>query len=398
MIRIRQFFRPFKEFLAAKITGGYILLLGVIIALVLVNSPLKDSFHHLFTAVLGIQIGHLTFTHDLHFWINDGLMAIFFLLVGLEIKRELIEGELSDFKKSSLPILSALGGMIVPAAIYALFNYGGIGANGWGIPMATDIAFAVAILSILGKRIPLSLKIFLTALAIVDDLGAILVIAFFYTQSLAFNYLFYSLIVLIILYLLNISRVKSIMMYVPFGILLWYFIYKSGIHATIAGVLFAFMIPTNKGKNMSPLEQLEHILNKPVSYLIMPLFALSNTDIIFSAESWQALRNPIGIGIVGGLLFGKVIGIVSFAYLSIKLKLSSLPTGTNWKQLIGAGFLGGIGFTMSIFIALLSFPETEMQSISKFAILFASITSGLVGYLILRTGAEVENKDELIEA
>jgi NhaA family Na+:H+ antiporter len=288
--------------------------------------------------------------------------------------------------------------MIVPAAIYALFNYGGIGANGWGIPMATDIAFAVAILSILGKRIPLSLKIFLTALAIVDDLGAILVIAFFYTQSLAFNYLFYSLIVLIILYLLNISRVKSIMMYVPFGILLWYFIYKSGIHATIAGVLFAFMIPTNKGKNMSPLEQLEHILNKPVSYLIMPLFALSNTDIIFSAESWQALRNPIGIGIVGGLLFGKVIGIVSFAYLSIKLKLSSLPTGTNWKQLIGAGFLGGIGFTMSIFIALLSFPETEMQSISKFAILFASITSGLVGYLILRTGAEVENKDELIEA
>jgi NhaA family Na+:H+ antiporter len=158
------------------------------------------------------------------------------------------------------------------------------------------------------------------------------------------------------------------------------------------------MIPTNKGKNMSPLEQLEHILNKPVSYLIMPLFALSNTDIIFSAESWQALRNPIGIGIVGGLLFGKVIGIVSFAYLSIKLKLSSLPTGTNWKQLIGAGFLGGIGFTMSIFIALLSFPETEMQSISKFAILFASITSGLVGYLILRTGAEVENKDELIEA
>lgn len=398
MIRIRQFFRPFRDFLAAKITGGYILLLCVVIALVLVNSPLKDSFHHLFTTVLGVQIGHLNFTRDVHFWINDGLMAIFFLLVGLEIKRELLEGELSDFKKSSLPILSALGGMIVPAAIYALFNYGGLGANGWGIPMATDIAFAVAILSILGKRIPLSLKIFLTALAIVDDLGAILVIAVFYTQSLAFNYLFYSLIVLIILYLLNISRVKSIMMYVPFGILLWYFIYKSGIHATIAGVLFAFMIPTNKGKNMSPLEQLEHILNKPVSFLIMPLFALSNTDIIFNAESWQALRNPIGVGIIGGLVFGKVTGIVSFAYLSIKFKLSSLPTGANWKQLIGAGFLGGIGFTMSIFIALLSFPETEMQSISKFAILFASITSGLVGYLILRTGSVKEYKDELIEA
>lgn len=398
IIQIRQFFRPFREFISAKITGGYILLLCVVIALILVNSPFSTWFHHLFTFPIGLQLGSLTFTRDVHFWINDGLMAIFFLLVGLEIKRELLEGELSDLKRSSLPILSAIGGMLVPAAIFAIFNYGGLGANGWGIPMATDIAFAVAVLSILGKRIPLSLKIFLTALAIVDDLGAILVIAIFYTQSLAFNYLFYSLIVLIILYLLNISRVKSITMYVPFGILLWYFIYKSGIHATIAGVLFAFMIPTNKGQKMSPLEQLEHILNKPVSYLIMPLFALSNTDIIFSAESWQALRNPIGLGIIGGLVFGKVTGIVSFAYLSIKLKLSSLPTGTNWKQLIGAGFLGGIGFTMSIFIALLSFPETELQAISKFAILFASITSGLVGFLILRTGSEVDNKDELIEA
>lgn len=398
MIQIRQFFRPFREFVAAKITGGYILLFCVIFALALVNSPWRDAFHHIFTTALGVQIGDLQFTRDLHFWINDGLMAIFFLLVGLEIKRELLEGELSDIKKSSLPILSAVGGMLVPALIYTLFNFGGIGASGWGIPMATDIAFAVAVLSILGNRIPISLKIFLTALAIVDDLGAIIVIAVFYTQSLAFNYLFYSLIVLIILYLLNISRVKSIMMYVPFGILLWYFVYKSGIHATISGVLFAFMIPTNKGQKMSPLEQLEHILNKPVSYIIMPLFALSNTDIVFSAASWQALQSPVGLGIVGGLVFGKVTGIVSFAYLSIKLKLSSLPTATNWKQLIGAGFLGGIGFTMSIFIALLSFPEVELQSISKFAILFASISSGLVGYLILRTGKAVEQTNEQIES
>jgi NhaA family Na+:H+ antiporter len=398
IVQIRQFFRPFRDFIRAKITGGYILLLCVIVAIVLVNSPLKEEFHHLFTTVFGIQIGHMNFSRDFHFWINDGLMAVFFLLVGLEIKRELLEGELSDLKKSSLPILAALGGMIVPAIIYSLFNAGGLGANGWGIPMATDIAFAVAILSILGKRIPVSLKIFLTALAIVDDLGAIVVIAIFYTQSLAFNYLFYSLIVMIILYLLNISRVKSIMVYVPFGILLWYFVYKSGIHATISGVLFAFMIPTNDGNKMSPLEHLEHILNKPVSFIIMPLFALSNTDIVFTAGAWQALLHPIGLGVIGGLVFGKVIGIVSFAYFSIKLKLSSLPTGTNWKQLIGAGFLGGIGFTMSIFIALLSFPEQELQSISKFAILFASICAGLVGYLILKTGKVVEQKDEWIEA
>lgn len=398
IIQIRQFFRPFREFISAKITGGYILLLCVLLALIIVNSPLHAWYHQLFLSPIGIQIGELNFTRDVHFWINDGLMAIFFLLVGLEIKRELLEGELSDIKKSSLPILAAIGGMLVPALIYTAFNIGGLGANGWGIPMATDIAFAVAILSILGNRIPLSVKIFLTALAIVDDLGAIIVIAVFYTQSLAFNYLFYSLIVLIILYLLNISRVKSIMLYVPFGILLWYFIYKSGIHATIAGVLFAFMIPTNKGQKMSPLEQLEHILNKPVSYLIMPLFALSNTDIIFNAESWQALRNPIGMGIIGGLVLGKVTGIVSFAYFSIKLKLSSLPTGSNWKHLIGAGFLGGIGFTMSIFIAILSFPNTELQSISKFAILFASITSGLIGYLILRTGEVRDNINEQTEA
>lgn len=398
IIQIKQFFRPFREFIRAKITGGYILLLCVILALILVNSPWRDEFHHLFTTLFGIQIGNMNFTRDLHFWINDGLMAIFFLLVGLEIKRELLEGELSDLKKSSLPILSAIGGMLVPALIYFAFNIGGVGANGWGIPMATDIAFAVAILSILGNRIPLSLKIFLTALAIVDDLGAILVIAIFYTQSLASNYLFYSFIVLIILYLLNISRVKPITFYVPFGILLWYFIYKSGIHATISGVLFAFMIPTNAGNKISPLEKLEHLLNKPVSYLIMPLFALSNTDIIFNAESWQALHSSIGLGIIGGLVLGKVTGIVSFAYLSVRLKLSSLPSGSSWKQLIGAGFLGGIGFTMSIFIALLSFPETELQAISKFAILFASVTSGLVGYLILRTGSVKKNRDELIEA
>lgn len=382
--KIKQFIKPFSDFIRTNVTGGFLLLYCVVIALLMVNSSLYDAYHHFFTTAFGITIGDKNFTRDIHFWINDGLMAIFFLLVGLEIKRELLEGELSDIKKSSLPILSALGGMLVPAIIYVAFNFNTLGKNGWAIPMATDIAFAVAIISLLGKRVPLSLKIFLTALAIVDDLGAIVVIAIFYTQSLSFTYLFYAFIVLIILYLLNISRVKSLTLYAPFGILLWYFTYKSGIHATISGVLFAFMIPTNKGTHISPLERLEHILNKPVAYFIMPLFALSNTDIILNTKLFQSLSQPIGLGIIFGLVFGKVIGIVSFAYLSIKLKLSSLPNGTTWKQLIGAGFLGGIGFTMSIFIALLSFPEIEYQALSKLAILLASVTSGAIGYTVLR--------------
>lgn len=382
--KIKQLIKPFSDFIRTNVTGGFLLLLCVVIALLTVNTSLYEAYHHFFTTPFGITIGDKNFTRDLHFWINDGLMAIFFLLVGLEIKRELLEGELSDIKKSSLPILSALGGMLVPAIIYLAFNFNSLGKNGWAIPMATDIAFAVAIISLLGKRVPLSLKIFLTALAIVDDLGAIVVIAIFYTQSLSFAYLFYAFIVLIILYLFNISRVKSLTLYVPFGILLWYFTYKSGIHATISGVLFAFMIPTNKGTHISPLEKLEHILNKPVAYFIMPLFALSNTDIILNTALFQSLSQPIGLGIIFGLVFGKVMGIVSFAYLSVKLKLANLPTGSTWKQLIGAGFLGGIGFTMSIFIALLSFPEIELQALSKLAILLASVTSGVIGYSVLR--------------
>ena len=383
-IKIKQFIQPFSDFVRTNVTGGFLLLFCVVISLIAVNTSFYDTFHHFFNTEVGISVAGKSFNRDIHFWINDGLMAIFFLLVGLEIKRELLEGELSDIKKSSLPIMSAIGGMIVPAIVYTAFNFNTHGQNGWAIPMATDIAFAVAIISLLGNRVPLSLKIFLTALAIVDDLGAIVVIAIFYTQSLSLTYIFYAFSVLIILYLLNISRVKSLSIYIPFGILLWYFIYKSGIHATISGVLFAFMIPTNKGNHISPLEKLEHLLNKPVAYFIMPLFALSNTDIILSTGIFQSLSQPIGLGIISGLVFGKVTGIVAFAYLSIKLKLSSLPSGTNWKHLFGAGFLGGIGFTMSIFIALLSFPEIEYQALSKLAILLASVCSGAIGYLVLR--------------
>lgn len=383
--QIRQVFKPFREFIRTNVTSGFLLLLCVCVALLIVNSSYNIAYHHLFSTPIGIQIGEFSFQRDLHFWINDGLMTVFFLLVGLEIKRELLEGELSDIKKSSLPVFAAIGGMIVPAVIYFLFNFNTETSKGWGVPMATDIAFAVAILSLLGNRIPLALKIFLTALAIVDDLGAILVIAVFYTESIQFNYLFLAFSVMIVLYLLNITRVKSISAYLPFGILLWYFIYMSGIHATISGVLFAFMIPTNKGNTISPLEKLEHALNKPVSYFIMPLFALSNTDILFSGMLFQSLTQPLSLGIIGGLVLGKVIGISTFAYLSVKLKLSNLPDRVNWKQLIGAGFLGGIGFTMSIFIALLSFHTPEQQNLSKLAILIASLSSGILGYLMLRS-------------
>ncbi len=393
-IRIRQLIKPFREFIRTNVTSGFLLLLCVCIALIIVNSKYGAAYHHFFSTPVGLQFGEFSFQKDFHFWINDGLMAIFFLLVGLEIKRELLEGELSDIKKSSLPVFAAIGGMIIPALIYFVFNFNSDTSNGWGVPMATDIAFAVAILSLLGNRIPLALKIFLTALAIVDDLGAILVIAIFYTESIQSNYLFLAFSVMIVLYLLNISRVKSISIYLPFGVLLWYFVYMSGIHATIAGVLFAFMIPTNKGTSISPLEKLEHTLNKPVAYFIMPLFALSNTDILFSGLLFQSLSQPLSIGIIGGLVLGKVVGISSFAYLSIKLKLSQLPESVTWKQLIGAGFLGGIGFTMSIFIALLSFHTPEQQSLSKLAILIASISSGILGYLILRSQKAVGNIDE----
>lgn len=392
--RIVNFIRPFREFIKNKITGGVLLLICVVFSLIIHNSNYASWYNHLFENIVGIRFGEFEFYRDIHFWINDGLMAIFFLLVGLEIKREFLEGELSDIKKSSLPIVAALGGMIVPALIYTLINFQTDGMHGWGIPMATDIAFAIAILSILGKRIPLGLKVFLTALAIVDDLGAIVVIAVFYTESLAMNYLFYASIVMVILYGLNISKVKNLFYYIPLGILLWFFIYKSGIHATIAGVLFAFMIPTNRTNEVSTLEYLEHLLHKPVSFIIMPLFALSNTNIYFSSEVLDQIIHPVSLGILAGLVLGKIIGIGFFSYLSIKLKWSVLPNNTTWKHLIGAGFLGGIGFTMSIFISLLSFDDQALQNISKLSILFASTIAGLIGYLILLSGKELDEKDE----
>lgn len=373
----------FKKFFSSSQTSGILLIFCVLIALLIANSSAAESFQSFLDKKIGTAVFDLRYPVSI--WINDGLMAVFFLLVGLEIKREMIEGELSSFKNASLPIFAAIGGMVVPALIYTAFNFGTAYGNGWGIPMATDIAFSLAIISMLGKKIPNSIKIFLAALAIVDDLGAILVIAIFYTEQIHWMYLLMSFGITALLFLLNFLKVKKIIFYIIPGLFLWYFLHHSGIHATIAGVLLAFSIPTNiSDTEISPLEKLEHKLHFPVSFLIMPIFALTNTNITFTTEMISGLTSTLGLGIICGLVAGKLIGINIFSLLAVKLKLSSLPQNSSWKQMLGVGFLAGIGFTMSIFIALLSFKnEIEIQDEAKFAILIASFLAAVTGYIIL---------------
>ena len=374
----------FKKFLHSSQSSGIILILCVAISLLIANSSLGESFQNLLDKNIGTELFHLNY--PLSIWINDGLMAIFFLLVGLEIKREIVEGELSNFKSASLPIIAAVGGMIVPAAIYFLFNHGTEYAKGWGIPMATDIAFSLAIISMLGRKVPLSLKIFLAALAIVDDLGAILVIAVFYTDQIHWDYLGLSALMVTILVALNFFEFKKHIFYIIPGLFLWYFMHHSGIHATIAGVLLAFTIPTNiSTTEISPLEKLEQKLHLPVNFLIMPIFALANTNITFQSGMVDGLFTNFGYGIILGLFLGKLLGITFFSWIFIKLKISSLPDQSSWTQVMGAALLAGIGFTMSIFIALLSFKgHPEIQDEAKFAVLVASVISGFAGYSLLR--------------
>ncbi|SEW28939.1 sodium/proton antiporter, NhaA family [Chryseobacterium wanjuense] len=383
----------FKKFFSSSQSSGIILIFCVLISLLIANSSAAGSFQAFLDKEAGIDIFHLKYPVSI--WINDGLMAVFFLLVGLEIKRELVEGELSSFKNASLPIFAAIGGMVVPAAIYSAFNLGTTYSNGWGIPMATDIAFSLAIISMLGKKIPNAIKIFLAALAIVDDLGAILVIAIFYTEQIHWTYIFLSLGITALLFLFNFLKVKKIVFYIVPGLFLWYFLHHSGIHATIAGVLLAFTIPTNVSDvEISPLEKLEHKLHFPVSFLIMPIFALTNTNITFNEGMISGLTSSLGLGIIGGLILGKLIGINLFSLLAIKLKLSSLPQNSSWMHMLGVGFLAGIGFTMSIFIALLSFKgEIEIQDEAKFAILIASFLAAVLGFIILK----VSSKNQAIE-
>lgn len=382
-MRITKFF---KEFFSNSQSSGILLVFCVLISLMIANSSASGGFQSFLDQSWG--------PYSVSVWINDGLMAVFFLLVGLEIKRELLDGELSNFKNASLPIFAAIGGMLVPAAIFTLFNHGTEYSKGWAIPMATDIAFSLAIISMLGKSVPSAVKVFLAALAIVDDLGAIVVIAIFYTDEIHWNYLLHSGIIVAILAVLNFLKVKKHIFYLIPGCVLWYFMHHSGIHATIAGVILAFCIPASKADNeeASPLEKLEHFLHIPVSYAIMPIFALANTNITFKEGMVDGLFSNFGYGIVFGLILGKLIGINLFSFIAIKLKISSLPDKSRWVHMIGAGLLAGIGFTMSIFIALLSYKDNQdLQDSAKFAILTASVLAGFLGYLLLKSTAKKEN-------
>lgn len=368
------------------------LIIALVISLLIANSPLGEGFEH----ILGIEVGYTSaqvhLRYPLLLWVNDGLMAVFFLLVGLEIKREMLEGELSSLRKAALPVVAAIGGMLVPAGIYALINGGTATASGWGIPMATDIAFAIGLLSLLGNRVPVGLKVFLTALAIVDDLGAILIIAVFYSGGLDWTYLAYAGGTFLLLLALNRVGVTSLIFYLVPGALIWYFIHHSGVHATIAGVLTALTIPTTPDARESSLERLEHALTKPVNFLIMPLFALANTNIRFETGMLEGLMSPLGVGIILGLCLGKPLGIMLSSWAAVRFRISVLPEGMNWRMVFGLGLLAGIGFTMSIFIALLSFSDPTYHTGAKFSILLASLLAGLLGYLVLYSVSSTTNR------
>lgn len=377
--------RLFNEFFNSEKAGGLILVFVTLLSLVLANSSWQVAYINFWHFDLG--------GHSIVHWINDGLMAIFFLLIGLELEREIFHGELSNIKNAALPIFGALGGMVVPAVLFLLFNFGTNTQAGAGIPMATDIAFAIGILSLLGNRVPLSLKIFLTALAVIDDLGAIIIIAIFYTTSLSFLNLFIALGIFVCLLMLNRLKVYNLIPYLIGGIAMWYFMLHSGVHATVTGVLLAFAIPFRKGGEKSPSYILQHFLHKPVAFFILPLFAVANTCIALG-ESWYiGLGQTNSLGIIVGLVIGKPLGIFLFSFIGVGLGLCVLPSDLKWKNIVGAGFLGGIGFTMSIFITLLAFKNADIIIHSKIAILIASLIAGSIGFIWLKLSLKATVED-----
>lgn len=431
---IDRMLRPVDNLLRNKPISGILLFLAVLAAMIWANSPYKESYHHLWEIPFSIGFGEdHVLSKSLHHWINDGLMAVFFFLVGLEIKREVLSGDLSTWKKASLPAAAAVGGMIFPALIFLIFNKDLPTEKGWGVPMATDIAFTLGVLSLLGNRVPVSLKLFLTALAIVDDLGAVLVIAFFYTENLLFLYLEYGAGFLAFLLILNYIGVRKTRIYAIVGICgLWVAFLLSGVHATIAGVLLAFTIPTKtrinkrgfithvktlldklqrtkslgdhylsdeqheiiedikeeRAKVETPMQKLEYALNPFVSFFILPLFAFANAGIEIHSDAWAGLFEPISLGIIFGLIAGKCIGIISFSALFIKLGISELPANTSWGKLTGAAIMAGIGFTMSIFISELAFKDPVLKTQAKMAILVASTLAGIIGMVIIRMNSK----------
>jgi len=368
--------RLFLDFFNSEKTGGLLLICCTLISLITANSSLGENYLHFWNLDIG--------GHPFYHWINDGLMVIFFLLIGLELEREIYIGELSDIRSASLPMVGAIGGMVIPAVLYMSLNLNTLTQSGAGIPMATDIAFAIGILSLLGSRVPLSLKVFLTALAVIDDLGAILVIAFFYTSAISWLNLVLALVVFGLLLIFNRMRIYNLIPYIIGGILMWYFMLNSGVHATITGVLLAFAIPFGDGGEKSPSARLQHFLHRPVAFIILPLFALANTGIILNHHWYESLGNTGSLGIFAGLIIGKPLGITLFSFIGVILGLCTLPSDLKWSHIIGAGFLGGIGFTMSIFITILAYSDQTFIAESKIAVLLASAVAGVTGYFLLR--------------
>ena len=366
----------FGEFFKSEQAGGIVLLVCAMLSLILSNFV----FHQGYTDIWQVKLAGWSIEHI----INDGLMALFFFLIGLELEREIYRGELSNIKNAMLPIIAAIGGMLFPAGFHLVLNFGTPTKTGFGIPMATDIAFAIGILSILGNRVPLSLKIFLTALAIIDDLGAILTIAIFYTKDLSFLNLAISLGIFGILIILNRLKVYIIWIYILGGIAMWYFMHYSGVHATIAGVLLAFALPFGDGSKKSPSYKVQHFLHYPVAFFVLPVFALANTAIIIPPDWSASLFSANSLGIFFGLFFGKPIGITLFTFLAVILGLAVLPKDFNYKNILGVAFLAGIGFTMSTFITLLAFTEQDIVVSSKISILISSFIAGLTGFIILK--------------
>jgi Na+:H+ antiporter, NhaA family len=388
---IQYISKPFKWFFKLEAASGLILLIAAIFALFISNSNLSELYFHTLEKYLFIGINEFGLKLSVHHWINDALMAIFFFFVTLEIKREFLQGELSNIKQALLPIIAAVGGMIVPALFYVVINLGNSETiNGWAIPSATDIAFSLGILSLLGSRVPISLKVFLTALAIIDDLGAILIIAFFYSGELSIPYLSLILLCYILLLILNKFSIKIFTPYLLIGICMWYFTYKSGIHATIAGVLLASAIPHRiKEHDFSLLVKIEHGISAYVAFIIMPIFAFANAGVSLEGLSFSSLLAPVPLGILLGLFFGKQIGVILFSYVSVKLKFADMPNNSNWFNIYGVSILTGIGFTMSLFVGNLAFIENPQYIDGvKIGVLSGSLLSTVFGFLILLLSAK----------
>ncbi|KAA0993481.1 Na+/H+ antiporter NhaA [Dyadobacter aurulentus] len=426
---IDRVMKPVSKFIHQEYTSGIVLFLCVVVALIWVNSPFGESYHHVWETSLSVAFAGKAFDHELHIWINDGLMAIFFFVIGLELKREFMAGELSSLKKASLPMVAALGGMLVPAAIYYIFNQGLSSSGGWGIPMATDIAFALGLLSLSGKNIPTSVKVFLSALAVADDLGAVLVIAFFYTAHIEYSYLMFGAGFLVLLVGGNLLGIRHTLFYLLIGIAVWACFLFSGVHATIAGVLVAFTIPARTKINeveyleqihsqarqfevaiplhgplmtsdqhhiieeikrvsidaQTPLQKIEYGLHPWVAFLIMPLFAIANSGMHIGSDFFSALFNPVSAGVMVGLVVGKLVGVFGFTWLMVRMGIADLPRMVNWKHIFGVALLAGVGFTMSLFVTNLAFADQQHIEAAKYGILLASLVSGAAGIIYLRS-------------